>query len=251
MNTPVKRTVVVIPARYASTRFPGKPLALIAGRPMIEWVYRRAKAATSVDEVLVATDDPRIAQAVAGFGGRAVMTDPDLPSGTDRVAAALRGVEADLVINVQGDEPVLPSRVIDALVAAMRASQAEMGTVAVPLGLTSAEFKNPNVVKVVVNHQGLALYFSRAQIPYPRDGQAACEALWHWGIYAYRREFLEQYISWPPSRLEQCEKLEQLRALENGVRIQVIIEREAQSAGVDVPEDVAKVEALLRARGEV
>lgn len=247
----VPRTVAVIPARYASTRFPGKPLALIGGKPMLEWVWRRARAARQVAEVIVATDDERIARMVTAFGGQVAMTDPALPSGTDRVAAALRGVTADIVVNVQGDEPLLPPRVIDTLVTAMRESGAEMGTVAVPLGLTSAEFSNTNVVKVVVNSDGCALYFSRAPVPFPRDGKAAVEGLWHWGLYAYRRDFLERFVGWAPSPLELCEKLEQLRALEHGARIKVIVERQAQSAGVDVPDDVAKVESLLRARGEI
>jgi len=244
------QVVAVIPARFGSTRFPGKPLALIAGRPMIQWVYQRAAAARSVNQVLVATDDERIVSAVAAFGGRAVMTSPAHPSGTDRIAEAIAGSPADLVLNIQGDEPLLPSRVIDALVERMRSSQADMGTVAVPLAAGSVDFANPNIVKVVVNALGEALYFSRAGIPFQRADGAAMEALWHWGIYAYQRRFLEAFVAWPQGRLERCEQLEQLRALEHGTRIQVLIERTAQSAGVDVPEDVARVERLLRERGE-
>lgn len=243
----MSRTVAVIPARYGSSRFPGKPLALIAGKPMIQWVVERAQAARTIDDVLVATDDERIAAVVRGFGGTPVMTSSDLPSGTDRVAAALVGTAADLVVNVQGDEPLLPARVIDELVRRMRQSGAEMGTVAVPLSPERPEFSNPNVVKVVVNAAGDALYFSRASIPFQRRDGNPLEAYWHWGIYAYRRDFLERFVTWPPGLLEGCEKLEQLRALEHGARIQVLIERQAQSAGVDVPDDIAKVEALLRA----
>ena len=240
------RVVAVIPARYASTRFPGKPLALIAGVPMIQRVYDRVKAATSVAEVLVATDDERIARAVRAFGGRVAMTSPDHASGTDRIAEAVTGLDADLIVNVQGDEPLLPPQVIDRLVAAMRSSQAEMGTVAVPFAMASPELRNPNVVKVVVTAAGSALYFSRAPIPFLREGGEGMEPLWHWGIYAYRREFLEQFVRWPQSRLEKCEKLEQLRALENGARIQVLVEAGFPSAGVDVPADVPRVEQLLR-----
>jgi 3-deoxy-manno-octulosonate cytidylyltransferase (CMP-KDO synthetase) len=245
------RTVAVIPARYGSTRFPGKPLALIGGKPMLQWVCERAQAADGIAEVLVATDDERIVRAAEGFGVRAVMTSPDHASGTDRIAEAIRDVAAEVVVNVQGDEPLLPPAVISRLVADMRATGAEMGTVAVPLGQSSVEFRNPNVVKVVINASGDALYFSRAPVPWPREGGKAGEALWHWGIYAYRRDFLERFVCWPPSPLERCEKLEQLRALENGARIRVLVERHAHSAGVDVPEDVAKVEHLLRQRGEI
>lgn len=250
MEPASQRVVAVIPARYGSSRFPGKPLAPIAGKPMIQWVYERARAATRVHDVLVATDDERIAAAVAAFGGRAVLTSPDHPSGTDRIAEAVRGIEAGLVLNVQGDEPLLPPRVIDALVAAMQAGGAEMGTVAVPLAPERAEFADPNVVKVVVNERSEALYFSRATIPFQRRDGEPLRALWHWGIYAYRREFLAQFVNWPPAALERCEKLEQLRALAHGARIQVLVETQAQSAGVDVPGDVARVEALLREQGE-
>ncbi len=239
------RVVAVIPARYGSSRFPGKPLAMIAGKPMIRRVVERAQAAKLVDEVIVATDDRRIFDAVQAFGGRAVMTSPDHPSGTDRIAEAVKGVEADLVVNVQGDEPLIPPRVIDALVAKMRESGSEMGTVAVTLDPKSAEFANPNIVKAVVDISGRALYFSRATVPFQRADGEGVPALWHWGIYAYRRDFLEQFVKWPQSPLEKCEKLEQLRALEHGARIQVLTETESWSIGVDVPEDVAKVEKLL------
>ncbi len=240
------RVVAVIPARYGSSRFPGKPLALIAGKLMIQRVVERALAATLVDEVIVATDDQRILDAVTAFGGKAVMTSPDHPSGTDRIAEAVRGIKADLVINVQGDEPLIPPRVIDELVRQMRQTAAEMGTVAVTLDPKSAEFANPNIVKVVVDDSGRALYFSRATIPFQRADGEGMSGLWHWGIYAYRREFLEQFVKWPPSPLEKCEKLEQLRALEHGARIQVLTEKVSWSIGVDVPEDIAKVEKLLK-----
>lgn len=247
------RTVAVIPARYASTRFPGKPLVNIAGKPMIQWVYEQAQAATAVDEVLVATDDSRIASAVDAFGGQAVMTSADHASGTDRIAEAMavHGAPADLVINLQGDEPLMPPSVIDALIKAMRESSAEMGTVAVPFGQKTGSPEDPNLVKVVLAGDGRALYFSRAPIPFSRKGGVSVTPLWHWGIYAYRRSFLEQFVKWPPGRLEQCEKLEQLRALENGASIRVIVVESAGSVGVDLPEDVEAVERVLLERGEI
>jgi len=246
----MRRTVAVIPARFGSTRFPGKPLAMIGGRPMIQWVYARAMQAAEIDDILVATDDQRIAAAVAGFGGRAVMTSAEHTTGTDRIAEAIAGTEADLVVNLQGDEPLLPPSVIDNLVGAMRRSDAEMGTVAVPFSQTDAAATDPNAVKVVVDAQGRALYFSRSLIPFPRAGGTAVTPLLHWGIYAYRREFLDRFVTWPRGKLEGCEMLEQLRALENGAVIRTIIV-EASSIGVDVPGDVERVERILRERGEI
>jgi 3-deoxy-manno-octulosonate cytidylyltransferase (CMP-KDO synthetase) len=242
--------VAVIPARYDSQRFPGKPLIPICGKPMVQWVYERACQASTIDEVIVATDDQRILEAVEAFGGKAVMTAAEHPSGTDRIAEAVDGIEADLVVNVQGDEPLLPPEIIDQLVLSMRESQAEMGTVAVPFDSGSADFGNPNNVKVVLDSQGFALYFSRAGIPFQRDaGSGRVAPLLHWGLYAYRREFLRQFISWPPGQLETCEKLEQLRALENGTRIRVIQAAES-CPDVNVPEDVPRVEQELKRRGE-
>ncbi len=248
----VNSTVAVIPARYGSTRFPGKPLVPIAGKPMIQWVYERARAATSVDEVLVATDDTRIAEAVEAFGGRAVLTSKDHTSGTDRVAEAVasRARRAELVINLQGDEPLMPAAVIDTLIETMRESGAEMGTVAVPFGQKTGRPDDPNLVKVVLDSEGCALYFSRAAIPYAREGGTPVAPLWHWGLYAYRRTFLERFVQWPPGRLEQCEKLEQLRALENGARIRVTVVDSTGSVGVDLPEDVETVERILLECGE-
>lgn len=239
-----RQTIAVIPARYGSTRFPGKPLAMIAGRPMIQWVYEKAAGATRVDDVLVATDDRRIAAAVESFGGRAVMTSPNHSTGTDRIAEAVEGTEADLIVNVQGDEPLVPSEVIDRLVVTMRESGAEMGTVAVPFAYSANPPENPNAVKVVTDSQGYALYFSRGLIPHPREGGTAVEPRLHWGLYAYRRDFLKRFVSWPAGRLEKCEMLEQLRALENGARI-MVIEAEVRSIGVDMPEDISRVEPWL------
>lgn len=240
-----QRVVAVIPARYASSRFPGKPLALIGGKPMIERVYERAAAAENVDEVLVATDDERIRRAVLEFGGAVVLTSPEHQTGTDRIAEAIQRVSAGIVVNVQGDEPVLPSHVLDELVLAMKRTGAAMGTVAVPFSLTDRDPSDPNAVKVVLDRDGYALYFSRAPIPHCRDGGRDVEPLLHWGLYAYRRTLLEQFVTWPRGELEACELLEQLRALENGVRILVIRSQE-QSLGVDVPDDVPRVEQFIR-----
>ena len=239
------KTVAVIPARYASTRFPGKPLEKIAGKPMIQWTCEKA-AASRADLVLVATDDLRIKECVESFGFKAVMTSADHQSGTDRIAEAIAEVEADLVINLQGDEPMLPSHVIDQLINTMTAMpDLQMATVAVPASPESDEYKDPNTVKVVTDIRGRALYFSRSPLPYFRKTPDHSQCLLHWGIYAYRRTFLEQFISWPQGELEKTESLEQLRALENGASIQVTISHE-KALGVDVPEDILKVEKFLK-----
>jgi len=243
------KTVAVLPARYGSTRFPGKPLAIIAGKTMIERVYCQVAKAKEVDEVVVATDDERIVEAVTAFGGKAVMTSPDHQTGTDRIAEAISDIDADIVVNAQGDEPLLSPDVIDQLVGAMRSSGAKMGTVAVPFGLTGKSPADPNSVKVVVDGDSRAIYFSRAPIPFCRSGGVAVEPLLHWGLYAYRRDFLETFIRWPRGQLEACEMLEQLRAVEQGVRI-FVVRASVPSIGVDVPEDVAIIEKILKQQGE-
>ena len=240
-----QRTVAVIPARYASSRFPGKPLALIAGQSMIQRVYAQVAACPAIDDVVVATDDERILTAVKGFGGMAVMTRSDHATGTDRIAEAVAALEADLILNVQGDEPLMPPAVLGDLVQHMRRTGVEMGTAAVPFRLTGRDPADHNAVKVVVDQRSFALYFSRSLIPHCRAGGVAVEPLLHWGLYAYRREFLTEFVSWPRGRLEMCEMLEQLRALEQGARIYVL-QTEHVSVGVDVPGDVALVERLLR-----
>ncbi len=238
----------IIPARYGSTRFPGKPLALIQGKTLIQHVVERCQMAKSLAEVVVATDDTRIWEVAQGFC-RAEMTSPDHPSGTDRLAEVVRRCRCDAAVNIQGDEPLIDPAVIDAVANALKDS--EMSTAATPIQ-HAEEYDNPNVVKVVVNAAGRALYFSRRTIPYLRDaasgsvaGQlAAFPFLKHLGIYGYRRETLLRLVNFPVSPLEQAEKLEQLRALENGVPIAVV--RVAyDSVGVDVPADVARVEKLL------
>ena len=231
-----ERTIAVIPARYASSRFPGKPLALIAGKSMVQRCYESTSQCPDLAEVVVATDDERIFQHVQSFGGRVVMTSPSHPTGTDRIAEAVRGLDADLIVNVQGDEPLMSADVLSRLIAAMRFS-----------ALDGIDPANPNNVKVVVDNRGFALYFSRALIPFPREGGSPLSPMLHWGLYAYRREFLAQFVTWPQGRLEACEKLEQLRALENGARIMVITANE-RSVGVDTPEDLKVVEDILRAR---
>ncbi|MCQ2397515.1 MAG: 3-deoxy-manno-octulosonate cytidylyltransferase [Lentisphaeria bacterium] len=242
MNTP--KTVAVIPARYGSTRFPGKPLALIAGKPMIQWTYESTSKCADFSKVIVATDDQRIFDAVKAFGGDAVMTSPECRSGSDRIWEAIQGIDADLIVNVQGDEPLIPANVLHELVMQMTQSGADMGTVAVPFDVAGRDPQDPNAVKVVLDNRNLALYFSRAPIPFQRTGGTPVQPLLHWGLYAYRREFLAKFVSWPTGLLEACEKLEQLRALENGGKIYVLTTRE-RSADVDVPEDIARVEALL------
>jgi 3-deoxy-manno-octulosonate cytidylyltransferase (CMP-KDO synthetase) len=244
------RVVAIVPARYESTRLPGKPLALIADKPMIQHVYERARTVGLVDRVLVATDDQRIADAVRGFGGEAVMTSPEHPSGTDRIAEVARQIEADVVVNVQGDLPFLEAGMVDLVVALMRGDEAlPMATVKTPIR-DRAEMDNPNVVKVVTDRDGYALYFSRSPLPFWRDS-AGGERLGykHIGLYAYRRDFLLAFARLTPTPLERAEKLEQLRALEWGFRIRVA---ETSSIGieVDTPQDLERARACARAAAE-
>ena len=238
------KVVAVIPARWASTRFPGKPMAELAGEPMIAHVARRASEATTVDHVIVATDDERIAKAAVAAGAEAVMTG-ECPSGTDRVAAAIaeRG-EWEIIINVQGDEPLLAGDNIDVLVEGLLADdEVRMSTLCRPL--ESERTDDPNAVKVVRDLRGRALYFSRSLIPYPRHREAAWK-LWrlHLGIYGFRREALEAFVALPPSKLEQAEGLEQLRALENGIPI-LVLDAPHPAFGVDTPEDLKRVEKII------
>jgi 3-deoxy-manno-octulosonate cytidylyltransferase (CMP-KDO synthetase) len=239
----------IIPARYASTRFPGKPLALIAGKPLIQHVVERCQKAKSLSEVIVATDDTRIWEVAQDFC-RAEITSPEHPSGTDRLAEVVQRCKCDAAVNIQGDEPLIDPTVIDAVAKAL--DDTELSTAATPIRAVE-EYDNPNVVKVVVNAAGRALYFSRRTIPFVRDaangspaGQlAAFPFLKHIGIYGYRREALLRLVKFPVSPLEQAEKLEQLRALENGMAMAVV--RVAyDSVGVDAPADVERVEKLLR-----
>jgi 3-deoxy-manno-octulosonate cytidylyltransferase (CMP-KDO synthetase) len=237
--------VGAIPARYGSTRLPGKPLLPIAGRPMIEHVYTRVARARGLDRVVVLTDDERIARAVEAFGGECEMTPADCASGTDRIAWAARRWDAAAVINVQGDEPLIDPEEISAL-AEHLAAHPEDPVVTLATPATAEEMANPNAVKVVLARDGAALYFSRAGIPYPRH-EGGFAPLKHLGIYGYRREALLRLAELAPTPLERSESLEQLRALENGIRIRVLAVERA-SVGVDTAEDLARVERILTER---
>ena len=240
----MRPVAVIIPARYGATRFPGKPLAALAGRPLIAHVVERARRARGVDLVAVATDDDRIARAAEAAGARAVMTG-DAATGTDRVAEAARKLvpAPALVVNLQGDEPLIEPEAIEVLVAAMEESGAEMGTLARPLD--AEELGRPQVVKVVVDLAGNALYFSRAAVPHRRAGGASPLARAHVGIYAFTAAFLQEFSSLAPGRLEAEESLEQLRALEHGFRIRVA-ETAYRGFGIDTPDDLERARALLR-----
>ena len=230
------KVVGIIPARYSSTRLPGKPLLDTTGKPLIQYVVENVRKAKRIEAVYVATDDERIKQAVQKFGGEAIMTRPDHPSGTDRLAEAARILnldEDDVIINVQCDEPEIDPNHIDLLVSLLINSDAPMATLAAPIDEKSAN--SPDNVKVVLSQSGYALYFSRAKIPYDRDGIGAQYFL-HVGIYAYRKRFLDEFTALEPTPLEQAEKLEQLRALENGFRIVVGVVDSA-STGIDTMED--------------
>ena len=238
--------VVVIPARYESTRLPGKPLADLQGKPMIQCVYERAARAEGIDRVVVATDDVRIRQAVEGFGGEVVMTSSSHRTGTDRIAEASGELDAEFIVNVQGDLPLLDPKVVSDAVAPLLGDDTfHMSTLKTPIR-NAEELQNPNVVKVVTDRDGAALYFTRSPIPYWRDGAPEGEILAHRhiGLYVYRRDFLMTFSRLAPTPLEQAESLEQLRALEWGFRIRVV-EVEEASVEVDTPEDLEKARALL------
>ena len=241
----------IIPCRYESTRFEGKPLALISGRPMIQHVYENVALSEKVDQVVVATDDLRILETVRRFNGRAVLTAVDNRSGTDRVAEAaeILGLSLDdIVVNVQGDQPMIKPIAIDTVAAPLVEDPTlEMSTLACAI-TDSREYTDPKDCKVVVDHNGYALYFSRAPIPFVRDPGDRYEALKHLGIYAYRRSFLEIFRHLPLGKCEQIEKLEQLRALEFGHRIKIVVS-EHDSPEVDLPEDIQRIEQFLKTEG--
>lgn len=235
----------VIPARYGSTRFPGKPLADIAGKPMIQHVYERATKSEELDDVVVATDDKRIVKTVEEIDGKAVMTDPDLPTGTDRVAAVAREAEYDITVNIQGDEPLIDPEVIDATVVALRQNPSRMAT-PVSVVENSRFLDDPNTVKVVTDADGQALYFSRSRIPSEAEAE---ETLKHIGLYAFETDLLLEYVDMN-STLEPLEDLEQLRLLENGYDIQTV-RVDYDSKEVNVEEDVAEVESLLEDNNDI
>lgn len=240
----------IIPARYASTRFPGKPLADILGKPMIQWVYEQACRASLLDQVIVATDDQRIYDTVIQFGGKVVMTSPQAANGTERIAEVAENLNVTFVLNIQGDEPLIDPETIDQLVMLMQENpEAPVGTLVKRI-TNLADLNNPNIPKVVVDKNFYALYFSRSVIPFFRDEQN--QQLWlrkssyyqHIGLYIYKREFLIKFVELPVSNLERIEQLEQLRVLENGFKIIVGL-TETDSIGVDIPEDIDRVISYL------
>lgn len=245
--------IVVIPARYESTRFPGKPLCLLKGKPLIQHVYENSKGARLADEVIVATDSETIFETVLSFGGKAVMTSREHPSGTDRVAEVAASMDYDIIVNVQGDEPLIKPEMIDAVIGLLDDRRASIGTLTKKIK-DLREIIDPNIVKVVFDREGFAFYFSRAPIPYHRDEWKNLERLTchvsrvtvfkHIGIYSYRRDVLLSLSKKEPAGLEQIEKLEQLRALENGIRIKVK-ETPFETYGIDTPEDLERVEKCL------
>ncbi|MBI2221001.1 MAG: 3-deoxy-manno-octulosonate cytidylyltransferase [Acidobacteria bacterium] len=242
---PPGKIVAVIPARYASTRFPGKPLADLAGRPLIEHVYRRVTECRAIGTVIIATDDERIRKAVEAFGGRVQMTNRAHVSGTDRVAEVARAIDCELVVNVQGDEPLIEPSMIEEALAPFADPALQMGTLRRRIE-DRADFLDPHVTKVVVNGDGRALYFSRTPIPHHRDSGAPLEAWKHVGLYVYRRRFLLEFARMLPTPLEGLEALEQLRAIEHGVAI-AVVETRHNSIGVDTPDDLEKVRRALGA----
>lgn len=245
------RAIGVIPARYGSTRFPGKPLQPLLGRPMIQWVVESCLRSSVLDEVIVATDDERIASLAQSVGAKAVMTDSDLPSGTDRVWAAVQAsvqcLESDIIVNIQGDEPLMTPELVDQLIVACSDPGVEMATLAHALDRDSIEIESMNSVKVVLDQLGRAIYFSRFPIPHSRHDAKSMGVgcLKHMGIYAYRKKFLKRFCETPQALIEVGESLEQLRALYLGAKIQVVVVQTALR-GVDSPEDISVVEDLLR-----
>jgi 3-deoxy-manno-octulosonate cytidylyltransferase (CMP-KDO synthetase) len=245
---------VVIPARFAASRLPGKPLRIIGGRPLIQWVWQCARASRAAS-VIIATDDARIVDSARAFGADCLMTSAGHASGTDRIAEVVRakGFAADdIVVNLQGDEPMMPAAVVDEVAGALDARpHIDIATAVTPVQ-SLAEFLDTSCVKALRARDGQALYFSRAAVPWPRDSAAGGQpthfaGAWrHIGIYAYRVRSLLQFASWPPTPLEETEKLEQLRALEHGMRIHLVTLAEAPPAGVDTPEDLERVRACLR-----
>lgn len=239
----MKKIIAVIPARYQSSRFPGKPLAPICGKPMIQWVYESVSKVKELDAVYIATDDDRIYQAVQAFGGKAVMTG-DCSCGTDRVYQASKDIDCDVILNIQGDEPLIKEEMIKDLISAFSDESVVMATLKKKIE-NPAEIDDPNVVKVITDCNGDAIYFSRYAIPYNRDGKDGVSYYRHIGAYGYTKEFLEKYVKLPASSLENIEKLEQLRVLENGCHIRVK-DTVYQSIGVDLPEHIALVEEEIR-----
>jgi 3-deoxy-manno-octulosonate cytidylyltransferase (CMP-KDO synthetase) len=235
--------LIVIPARYESTRLPGKPLLEIAGKPLIRLVYERAGESRLKDGIIVATDDKRIAEAVSSFGAEAVMTSPSCKSGTDRVFGAIKEKEADIIINLQGDEPFIRPDMADLLFSVMEKEDLDMATLCCPVA-DDNEYRDPNTVKTVLDRHGFALYFSRSPIPYVRSNSLRPLLYKHIGIYAFKRDFLERFVAMPKSRLEEMESLEQLRVLENGFRIRVLTTH-YDGFGIDTLADLERARLVL------
>jgi 3-deoxy-manno-octulosonate cytidylyltransferase (CMP-KDO synthetase) len=253
------KKVIVIPARYASTRLPGKPLKEISGRPIIQWVYERALNSALKDSVFIATDDERIKDAALSFGADVIMTSPECKSGTDRIYQAIKDKEADIIINLQGDEPFIRTDIIDSLFYEMEKERLHMATLCCPID-KEADYLNPNVVKVVLDRFGFALYFSRSPIPFFRDAMSSSKieiqdqqfnirnskcVYKHIGIYGFSRDFLKQYVAMEEGTLEAAESLEQLRVLENGYDIKVLITN-YEGAGIDTEEDLERARNLMK-----
>lgn len=259
------KVTVVIPARYASTRFPGKPLALISGKPMVQHVYERASEATLIDDVFIATEDNRIQEAVRSFGGRVVMTSSQHQSGTDRMAEVAQNVSSDILINVQGDEPFISPALIDQVASQLINSESTQMSTAQIAFKNKEDFLNPNVVKVLCDQEGFALYFSRSPIPFQRNiwrenpgwihffEAHSLEKIQksgvhkHLGIYGFKRQTLLNFSHWMPTALEKEEELEQLRALEHGIRIKVVTTQH-ESWAVDTPDDLKKVNEFFSSK---
>jgi 3-deoxy-manno-octulosonate cytidylyltransferase (CMP-KDO synthetase) len=234
----------VIPARYESSRFPGKPLALLNGKPVLRHVYERVLASELFDEVIIATDDLRISSVAQDFGATVVLTSKDLPSGTDRIAAVAEVLEPDsLILNVQGDEPLINTAALQVLLAAFDDPDVKMASLMTPI-TDIEELGNPNIVKVVTDVQGDAMYFSRSHIPFDRDQEALREYYRHIGVYAFKHRALMQFVKYPLGVYEQIEKLEQLRALENGLKIRMC-KTDYQGFGIDTPQDLEKLSHLI------
>lgn len=241
----MKKVVAVIPARYESSRFPGKPLAKIHDKPMIQWVYERVKGVEGINDVYVATDDERIFDTVECFGGKVIMTSKAHKSGTDRISEAISKIDddIDLVLNIQGDEPMIKKEMISQLISAFDDESVNMATLKKRL-YDEDDIKNPNIAKVITDVNNDAIYFSRSTIPYNRDGKDDIKYFKHIGVYGYKKHFLNKFTNLNKSTLEKLEQLEQLRVIENGYKIRVV-ETEFESIGVDLPEHIIKVEKLI------
>ncbi|MGI6783856.1 MAG: 3-deoxy-manno-octulosonate cytidylyltransferase [Aminivibrio sp.] len=238
----------IIPARYASTRLPGKPLADICGKTLVRRVYERAALSKALNSLVVATDDERIMEEIRAFGGECVLTSPDHPNGTCRTAEAARGEEADIIINIQGDEPLLDPLMIDETAALLTSGDAPSATLCEPVR-DEESILDPNTVKVVMDRQGNALYFSRSPVPYLRV-KGAAPVYRHIGIYGYRRDFLFTYAGLPPTPLSEAESLEQLKILEHGYKMMVAVTKGRCGPSVDTPEDLERVRAIICGKGE-